>query len=252
MKCFALLLLSASCAFGQMSLQDMQPFFKGASTTLAGPNSISLLGYWWVSSDLVTGATISNWTDRVSGIVATNGTANTANMPTNAALGLRFNGGQNLTNTPCPPTAQFGSETIASYFLIANSDRVASGTPGICSDFPTGRGIQLGATPPNKWEYGGIAASQTVMGLAQTNTPTDIIFVLANSSTVAYTNGVQTFSANQGTINHFDFQEFGHSGTFGFFKGYILEYAIYTNKNFSAGDIATLHNYAVSRYGVSP
>ena len=122
---------------------------------------------------------------------------------------------------------------------------------GVVAD-AAGRGIQVGG---GNWKYSGTAQSQITIGLeAAVNTNIDFYTTLVNATSLStwYTNGIQMNQINQGGINHFQFADAGHSGFFGFFQGWILEWGMWTNYQFTAADITTLHKYATNTYHIPP
>lgn len=70
--------------------------FRPVSSSVT-PRSFGGLVYWWVSSDLQTNVNVTNWVDRVSSNVKTNGADSL--RPTNSATGIGFTGTTFLTNT---------------------------------------------------------------------------------------------------------------------------------------------------------
>lgn len=97
MKWILSFLLFTSTCFGQLTMQSMQPFFNGNLSPAVTPRSFGGLVYWWVSSDLQTNVNVTNWVDRVSSNVKTNGADSL--RPTNSATGIGFTGTTWLTNT---------------------------------------------------------------------------------------------------------------------------------------------------------
>ena len=230
-----------------------QPFFALASTAAAsgpfGPTNVAGLGNWWVFSDVVTNAAVSNWVDRIQFKALTNsGTA----RPTNSALGVHFveASSTQLTNSGVPIGDNDGTKKHTQWYII-NLDN-ASGFHAFVGTSPAAArqnhlGFDFGKNyffiTPTLYESGAIAAGAWV----------DVCLVGGSGNTSTwYTNGVASTTVANSLDNGINWRCWGGDGLNGFCSVFVREYAIFTNTVLSASSVSNLHYYATNLYKYTP
>lgn len=249
MRTLFLLLLSCLPCFAQFGVE--QPMFQLTSKLFA-PTDIQGLAYWWNSLDLTNNVTVTNWFDRIQGVVLTNG--NLSARPTNSAYGVGFGGSTFLTNSV------LGGGPISapvSYFIVLKwtdpnntlSPITGYGTGG--SALRTVLGSQTWANTfalGCRWvEVRGSTTKITCLGGGTASVPTNSIITLAGcfngiATGNYYTNGVQSYSAGSQT---YTFDKVGSDDDGNIFKGYISQVLVFTNF-LSADNVSNLNYYAQS------
>lgn len=259
MRCLlsSILLLLSLTAFGQ-AFTPRRPFIPqvaGASGPQS-PTNFAGLAYYWVASDTLiqgTNVTITNWVDRIQGLIWTNETA--GSRPVNSTNGIYFDGSTWMTNSGMilPTVSDNGW-----YFIIertAQTDwwNTFLSRQGQDGGFVFGDGIHspkyIALRGPSSTELAGSAV------------PTNKFMTLfLNAHSTAFTsqfatNGVaalQNFSDNTGPGNFTNV--LGRNGTVAFgyrFTGYIQEIAVWTNQVTTNAWIP-LNSYATNTYLYSP
>lgn len=242
MRYALLLLLSTLPALCQLPVVPLQ---TTPVSGVPGPSSIIGLRYWWVSSDMAVGVTVSNqWADRIQGNLAAQ--MQTSLQPTNAALGVRFNGGQRLTNsTLFPVTVNASTGSVVVIF----QPETPAGFGAMLGNDLTGGGLM--ATSGNTIRV--FAAGSPTLSAFTSGQKMDLYYIITNSTqpnTYVSTNGVARglFTGGPWSNNQ---KFFGEDGAGDFFKGYIREVIWYSN-TLTAPQVATLHTYATNTYGYTP
>jgi len=232
-------LLSASACFGQLTMQQMQPFFTGAGASPPfTPRSIPNLTYWWVHTNTVVGNTIQIWPDLIAGNNAFN--TSLANSPTNAVIGMRFQAGHYLHVTNWNTLSTNGA-----FFIICRFENNATQRT-----FFTGRDNINGAQ-----NYSGVNGSQhwingsgdyTANALATATS--QLLVYAAQSGGVNYTNGVSTTFGLPGGFSSgkipYAVTNMGDDSVFSGGGGlYIMELGWYPATTLTATDVYNLSNY---------
>ena len=253
-------LLSASACFGQLTVQQMEPFFKGAGvpSVFYPTNLPGVWIRWWVASDNPTNITITNWVDRV---VAAQLTNTLALSPTNSALGMGFNGSTYLQWKDILTTDNNSSVTNVVFLIMQpiTPSTDFSGVYGIrdVAQYSTGRGLMTRTTGAYQWNDGvfqadickftsGSYQDMAIVGPEATST-TSMLF---------YTNGILGFSAaNAGWLTSRPHNVVGHnSNNNGNYKGLIQEMLVGTNIPIAQVTmvVSNLHWYATNTYHFTP
>lgn len=250
-----LLLLLSMCvtALAQPGPIALRSIDAWPSASIVVPSNIaSGLRYWWVNHDLDATNFVTNWIDRISSSVWTNG--DIANAPTNSATGVFFKrtGSQVLTNSG----VVLGANTAdpCSHWYIVN---LASGNA--CGWLTQSRTLAAGG-------FGFVAAPNPFLAITPSfvqgpkipiTTTIDIACTARNSGAayeiVWYTNGV-IFATNAnftwfGTVS---WKSLGGDTADGFYNGRVQELAIWSNTVLSSVNISNLHYYATNTYGFTP
>ena len=210
------------------------------------PESLPTIRYYWVASDLIVDAPVTNWIDRIAGFGL--GQATVANQPTNTASGVYFVGTPiHLTNSP-----QFTeiTGTTGSVWVVFSADTPASTLGAIVAGSSAGgRGIYAVNDGTLK-VFGGVGT--VVFGTYVSGTAMDVAIGITSPSTNAFwTNGLLATVATAGQIFNNDVKFAGKDGFADYYKGEILEIAFFTGL-LTATEVANLHNYATNIYGYSP
>ncbi len=255
MRTFFLLLLSLN-AQAQLPIVPLQRFVSASASVFVPSNIVTGIKYWWVSSDMVTNITVTNWIDRIQQSVWTNiSTATTC--PTNSSLGTHFlrTSSQRLTNSVTVSLAGDGSsfDTNTQWFIV-NLDT----TPGF-EDILTG--LPASSSPTVGFSSGApyFFQSPTLAsdGTLATGKFVDVAIVSSSDSghvnpvLTFYTNGIPSQTNTSVAIPQADgWNTLGVGGN-GAYNGYIREYAVYSNK-LSSVNVSNLHYYATNLYGYTP
>lgn len=240
------------------------PFFgenQAAAVAPFSPTNIGGLAYWWVSSDLPVGITVSNWVDRIKGESWTNFSGTTC--PTNSAIGLFFDGSNDiLTNVG---TINLGNKAGSSnsHWAVVSTGRIGAGeAPTILQSRTNGTSYYFGqfdnaGNPANRWSFGGTSPFFVTGWRTNALVFSDVTGVCddAAGNMIGYTNAVpqETNAATGRIANNASWMYLGRDSAGAFFmKGYIKEIAVYTNKILSSVNISNLHYYATNLYGYTP
>lgn len=238
----AVLFLSCLTCFGQFGVE--QPFFLTSSTSSEIQPTVSGLGYWWVASDLPTNTIVTNWVDRINGLVFKND--NTSDRPTNSVQGIGFDGSSELTNTGFCPSFTNG------FFIIIKRSVQGAWNP-----------IDLSYTFRSYSVYNcdlvGIQSPTILWAGANRTLPTNSWITLGWTYTTNtaryYTNGVFTGTAplianlTAGTLAARRLLGGQGNGSI-YFTGFVREYLGFTNR-LTDDDMTNLHYYATTKYASS-
>jgi len=250
----SLVLLLNCCLSGRAQFGVEQPFFlQTASASQFTPQSIDHLGYWWVSSDVQTNVTVTNWVDRIASASWTNGAD--SKRPTNSASGVHFvrASSQQLTNTPGITFAEgSGDSEAATHFFIIRPDAVNVFQAFLIRSISVSSkdfGITSAALL-----YLHIAPTISTDGALAANNWYDVaITCKTGPESIFYTNGVpsSTNAFNLGTgVN--EWKCFGGNSGGGYLGAYVRELAIWTNYTMTSLEVSNLHRYATNTYAYSP
>lgn len=228
-------------AFGQL---PVLPFAPALQSSVPGPTSISGLGYYWVSSDLTVGATVTNWVDRIQSAVWTN---SGSLQPTNSASGVCFDGSKTLTNNVLFSFA--GSNNYKLWIVMKNVRNTT------VENFYN----QLGTANNSGQAFGGgnviDPVSQAPRFIAITNIIQDWLVCGTGNNvlTTTRTNNISTGYAGVLTASGNNllasFASTANGNARGFF--YVVEVAWFTN-DITSVQADTLHKYATNTYNFSP
>ena len=246
MKTFLLLLCLCLPAFGQLEAKKKSAgSLTGVSPTPFSPSNIVGLVYWWVASDLSLNNPVASWVDRGPyssyALQATSGS-----RPTNSVLGVRFNGAQyiDITNLVWSP------HTNNSYFFVIRPDAASGGVDRfvMAESYNTGS-AGLGLLTDNRWFVNSYISTPLAAGVV-----CDLIGTYLQTTNTFYTNGVlaSISTANESPQTMVGIGTRRDSPGDNYYRGYIQEIAIWTNKSLTAPDLANLHYYATNTYGFSP
>ena len=243
-------LLSANACFGQLTMQQMQPFFNGnTSTSVPGPNSIPGLALWWVSSDLPVNPKVSVWTDRIQGKLWTNN--NTGKQPTNSLTGVYFDGSTTVLTNDGSFKLFSGVHSYTIYAVVK------------CVQDGNGATQRAFFSQPNNTATAGLGVywfnhlcvnitGGTTYFVGITNNYQDFIFQSSNVGNTWRTNNVVTANGSQ-LQSGADFTMFNLGQNPSVANGwfYLAEIGLYTN-DLTAGQMTTLHTYATNTYSYAP
>lgn len=252
MRILVALLLLSSVARGQFLSPGLD--WSAVPSHVPGPETISGLAHRWVASDLPVGGSVSNWVDRVQSFSATQSTG--GNQPTNSAQGVFFDSSRpdflNLTNM------NLVTPTMSMFIVFRINARALTAFGywtllGGSSGSPYGLHVHQPGTFDNQI----VVANPTDASLSGSAITTNaVIDFIHNEQTSIknYTNGIDTtITADTLGLNYtFIGKDNGNNGFLRNMDGWICEIATWTNHQFSAGDITTLHNYAKAAWGVTP
>jgi hypothetical protein len=218
------------------------PFLAPNAIASSAPtNSIPgapALALWWVASDTLvfgTNIAVTNWTERVNGVQSKQGDA--SRQPTNSLLGVGFGGAQDLTNVS---TLTSHSNTFFVIYEATATAPIANVLGG------GGYGFSLASL---EWYESGTPLTK-LSSAVSLNQVKDFVW---NGTNTFYTNNV--VSATGISLPGIGFTNIGSampSTPNSFWKGYILEIAVWTNTVLSAVNISNIHYYATNTYGFSP
>ncbi len=225
MRCFALLLLSASCASAQLSLQQMQPFFKGSggvSATWYPTNATSAKLVWWLELQPINSAftnaggtivpldgdQVKVWTNLAAGfngIVTSQGTADQSVHPTNYVSGGGGNGtskrlqftaatSTRLATSAWPTAGGSASTNKATFVYVANCTATTS-TDNLCERSGVAPCVQYNAKSLSMYQGTAVTSANT-MGAGYYVIS---VVMAAGASSHIDTNGVQMVAGNAGT-----------------------------------------------------
>ena len=241
-------------AYGQLPVIPLPQI--STESVISPPTNITSRGYrWWVSSDVTVGVTVSNqWLDRIAS--ARLWQMNTAISPTNSALGVRFNGGQTLTNVVFDPTKGDTSVTNAWVYIIFNPDH-NTGSPAnkAIASAADGRGILFNTSDSLSYAGFDSGGPNTLNRVLSTGVMHDIAVAYNKTNTTWYTNGVPTLTNTTASFDDYDQQYVGNSGAPAFegpIKMYISELFFVTNETPTSITISNMHRYATNTYGFTP
>ncbi len=256
MKCFALLMLSAFPALGQLTLQQIQPFFNGsgaAAVVGTPPNQIVNARFWWHWSDAgATNANVVSWTDRIGGLILTNQA--TTKQPTNSALGVGFNGSTYLTNTS-PFQILVGTGRTGSVWVVCSLVTSAGALGGVTCDNTSGGG-GLFESSGNQFKWFGAGGSGTVCDFVSGANIRDFALLITNTVSgqmLFYTNNVFINTPGIGAGDTTNPQrwvgcsETGSDTAVNFAKMKLLDLAYFYGK-LTAADLTGLHTWATNQY----
>lgn len=256
MRLFALLLLSCLTCLGQPGPIPLRSVDAWPSASIPNPTNVQAGAFaWWVATDVAVGVTLSNqWSDRIQGLKSQN--LQGARNPTNAAIGMRYNGGFDTAAVFSTNTTSGGSGfTIAvggvgSMFAIVNCDNTAN-TRWIFTPVAQGNGPQITGTTLQY--FGGVTGNYNVCTVP-TGQDFDFAVVFTTTNDVWYTNGVIALTKSvTGGPNDYPQGCFGTRATAqNSIQGYIVEGIWWTNTFLTAGKITSLHKYATNTYGYTP
>jgi hypothetical protein len=231
------------------------PFRPLSSGGVPGPQSISHLRFYWVSTDMTTNATVGVWTDRIQSqnIVSTN-----VGVPTNYSAGVYFNGSNQRLVITNPFTWSAGTST-GSVWMVMQPQLGASDFASIMAaavspfDTSVGYGPMTRTSGVLHWSadggsanWGSFVENQVIDWSAQ--------FYLTNTSQIwtrITTNNVQAMDSNLNVPSLYVRQIGWRSDISRFYKGYIKEIAFFTNV-LTHAEITTLHTYATNTYNFTP
>ena len=250
-------LLLALSAVGQDVVPNRRNHFRlSSSSIIPGPTNVTFgLAYWWVSSDMITNITVTNWIDRIQASVWTNISTDTK-CPTNSSLGCHFlrSSSQRLTNAADVSTRASnynGTDTNTMFFLVQPSS------------IPIGRASWIGVNPSSTANSFGINGGQPYFcgatlcdsstALLSSGTLIDVVVVSSGSAASPvikwYTNGVVA-NTNTTVTDDSAFRSLGGNGL-GFYDGYMIEVGLYTNA-ITPTIVSNLHRYFTNTYTFSP
>lgn len=211
------------------------------------PNSIPGLAYWWVASDLPVGGTVTNWADRIQGLIWTNDVKAGFTTTTNSGLGVYFSGTARFTNSGTSSTHTSGG----SAFVIVERTSMNKNFESILTD--TGQGRFYGYDAFHAGSEVIYCDVNSNMGKVKTNNfMTLIASNVSGTAHVFYTNGVFVQSVPSGSSTFLkDITMLGDDTNSRQLIGYIQEIAIYTN-TLTSGNATALDSYATNTYTYSP
>lgn len=214
---------------------------------IAVPSTVGIghdpdLKCWWDASDLPTQA-VTNWIDKISGVVATNG--NTSRRPAGAPTGVIFTNAssQSLTNLPISLS---GNQTIQIVCLVSNAPAFMGILSGGGGSIPE---ILFNNRKPESFFQG--LYNVTAPTAMTANTVFDVILTAGVSPGLGdiYTNGI--LAIHQTTAFQFNSITNIGTGADGFFNGVIKEIRIWTSV-FDSTRVATNHTWETNKWGYSP
>ncbi len=235
MRTLILWLLSLLCASAQLG-PVQQPIFSNATSSGTG---VAGLWYWWVSSDVPTGQTITNqWTDRIQGERAFG-----FNGPTNATAGVFFDGGDDYTTN----SRIAWNQTNVSVFVIFTPITPTSINGSMLgSDLATAFGFMTRSAGGNLWQWSGAGNDDVGDYVSGTQMTAGIVSTNGASTMVFYNNGIPTVTNALANVNYLGF--FGRSvAATTWYRGYIREVQIYTNY-LTGANMTTLQSYYTTTY----
>lgn len=231
-----------------ITAQVMLPHRGGGGSSSSSsftPESIGTIRYYWLSSDLVTNVTVTNWTDRIHGLVASE--SNAALRPTNVAgLGVHFAGTEQIGTFATNFDWQVNNVAqTGSVFIVFTPVTPSSTLNGLSVSSDT-HGLYTKSS--GVFAYFGDLGSANPFGSFSSGTTMDMTLAVQPGTLSILTNGVACTSGNLGM----GVQQAAFGGdTLGHFKGYLAEISWYSN-TLSSPQISQLHQYATNRYGYSP
>lgn len=230
------LLLGCLDCFGQFGVE--QPFFLQSSAGPWTPASAPGLRNWWVASDLPLGA-VNTWTDRVSGVILTNGSGVGI---TNTASGLWWAGTQYMTSA----VPLLESNWCMAFIVKPYMDWLGiTHAPGLFSD-KNGSTFMLAGTSETTWTfYVAIYGDLDPYEVGDWHN-----VVMENSNNVAlhlYTNGVRSAKSRPGLGWELSRVGSGPPEDM-YFYGWFAELALYTNVNNWSAQGASFNTYATNTY----
>lgn len=208
------------------------------------PASLPTIRHWWIHSDLVADAPITNWIARISGFGL--GQASVILRPTNSSTGVHFPGTLFLTNSP-----SFNEVvgTTGSVWVCITPITPASFGGIVAGSSGAGRGIFT--TSGNVFRVFGESGSPTFGAFVSGNALDIAIGITSVSTNAFWTNGVLNSVQAAGAIFNNDVNFAGKDGSGLFYNGRIREIAFFTGL-LTATEVANLHTYATNLYGYTP
>lgn len=222
-----------------------------SSVSISGPTNIASGAlYWYVSSDVAVGVTLSNqWADRIQGILMQNlsGTLN----PTNSSKGMRFNVNGFCTNSP-GTDAGFNwapAGNVGAQWWVVNLDSTVNKI--LAASVADTHGIWTESGPNLAYGGGHSGGPNNVFKYAAA-TNFDFGMVLTTTNTIWYTNGIPCVTNSSAGTDNYIFGSLGDFGNgFGSSTGYVIESIGYTNY-LTAQNFSDLHKYGTNLYNYAP
>lgn len=220
------------------------PIIASADSLLPCPSQIIRR---WQTNGLAEGS-ISNWVDSIQGKTLTQ--TNAANQPTYSfANGVSFDGSNDFMNWFAVTNV---ADTSRENYLVVLKHNNTTASQIVMGSALAGGGLFIGISDTGYYYEGNTGGM--ALGLLPT-TRFDFLAcktVLANAYQ-AYTNGISGWSSagagwNDGTTLVF----LGSGAGNAFFNGDILEILVWDDCTLTTNQVASIHQYAVQRYGVSP
>lgn len=248
-------LLLSLTAFGQPSPINRRAFaLSGLATTtpLTPQTVLTNMWYWWVSSDVTNGVTVSNqFLDRIQSRPMNQ--MDNSKSPTNGQpLGIWFNGSTMvLTNAQSAPG--FGNINPPNFGLLIMQPTTQAGSAIVVGQ--TDRGIGVDTTPDVTYS-GQISGGPNPICLYKLNRTIDVGIYLTTTNSTWFTNGIACLTNTTATVDSIDVKAFGwtsSSSGFNHYKGYFTEWGMWTNVSKEAvyGAIASIHKYSTNLYGTN-
>jgi len=258
MRIALLIFLSVFACRAQLPVVQLPQFVLSSVPPSPPSNVDNTIEFWWVSSDMATNITVTNWIDRIRSSTWTNiSTATTC--PTNSSSGVHFlaSNSQRLTNSTAVPINTSGSTDTNSWWIIINMDTVNT-SPDWLSQTPTGPGSPtMGHLSGSPYTYDGTTLAQD--GNISAGHYVDVCLTSTSGSghsaphnVTFYTNGIPSNTNTLTSIaTSVQLKCLGGDTVNGFYNGYIVELAVYSN-TLSSVTVSNLHRYATNLYKFTP
>jgi hypothetical protein len=219
------------------------------------PNQITNIRYWWNFSDNPTNVNVTNWVDRIQGLVLTNNAD--SKRPTNSTTGVGFNGSTYLTNI-ANFTILVGTGATGSVWVVCSMVTSAGAFGAVIGDRTSG-GNGFGESSGTQMKWFGAGGSGTICDFVSGTTIRDVGIVITNTTSgqmLFWTNNVFINTAGIGAGDTTNPQKWvgcaessGNPASFSKVK--ILDLAFFYGK-LTTTDLTGLHKWATNQYGFSP
>lgn len=233
------LCLSASA---QTTLKGVHLYGKATFTGSPMVPFTTNLYRFWTYESMPIGITISNQWNDVYANEPLWQMDTSLTLPTNTVRGVRFGGGNTrLTNNAI-------ASNLRSCWMVLSFENPGD-TPGLCFNTAGSYGAQI--TAGSAFYCFGTPSVTLSSALPNSNIVDYVLVSVPVTGFALYTNGVFSAQPAPGG-NDFTAAMFGNRPGFtSGLKGYVINYAWYTN-NLTTNEITALHQWRTNRYGGSP